>query len=336
MFGAKLRYPHRLLLWTVLALSLLGAACGGDDEAEPDGGETVAEGEAAAGGEESGTQATAASAEGTGPDVVTTSTLPPPTTTTTTLPPGRRLGVVLLAPDQADNSLNFREGPGTDNPVVGELFPAQAGLAPTGALEVVNGRVWHELITQDTSGWAYGYYLTEIWSPEEVEAEWEWKAALDNFANALVLGNGLADTVSWRGLFVIYYDQNLRRWEPDELSGLGDDDTELRWSNTGASADQEGDATVGTWKQVIADPFLADYLDEEVEIEVGGLTLGANAVLPGSAISSAFANFPWVAIHDPGDNEEFGGLDWSTWLVFLEMEQGRPRVVGLQPQVAYP
>ncbi|MXX00370.1 MAG: hypothetical protein F4Z79_01945 [Acidimicrobiia bacterium] len=336
MFGAKLRYPHRLLLWTVLALSLLGAACGGDDEAEPDGGETVAEGEAAAGGEESGTQATAASAEGTGPDVVTTSTLPPPTTTTTTLPPGRRLGVVLLAPDQADNSLNFREGPGTDNPVVGELLPAQAGLAPTGALEVVNGRVWHELITQDTSGWAYGYYLTEIWSPEEVEAEWEWKAALDNFANALVLGNGLADTVSWRGLFVIYYDQNLRRWEPDELSGLGDDDTELRWSNTGASADQEGDATVGTWKQVIADPFLADYLDEEVEIEVGGLTLGANAVLPGSAISSAFANFPWVAIHDPGDNEEFGGLDWSTWLVFLEMEQGRPRVVGLQPQVAYP
>ncbi|MYK56138.1 MAG: hypothetical protein F4035_06695 [Acidimicrobiia bacterium] len=336
MFGAKLRYPHRLLLWTVLALSLLGAACGGDDEAEPDGGETVAEGEAAAGGEESGTQATAAGAEGTGPDVVTTSTLPPPTTTTTTLPPGRRLGVVLLAPDQADNSLNFREGPGTDNPVVGELLPAQAGLAPTGALEVVNGRVWHELITQDTSGWAYGYYLTEIWSPEEVEAEWEWKAALDNFANALVLGNGLADTVSRRGLFVIYYDQNLRRWEPDELSGLGDDDTELRWSNTGASADQEGDATVGTWKQVIADPFLADYLDEEVEIEVGGLTLGANAVLPGSAISSAFANFPWVAIHDPGDNEEFGGLDWSTWLVFLEMEQGRPRVVGLQPQVAYP
>ena len=321
----------------VLVLALLaGAACGGDDEeAGPDNGETVAEGETTAADTESGAQETTSAAAGTQTDAVTTSTLPPPTTTTTTLPPGRRLGVVLLAPDEANNSLNFREGPGTDNAIVGELLPAQAGLAPTGALEVVDGRVWHELITEDSWGWAYGYYLTEIWLPEEVEAEWEWKAALDNFANALVLGNGLADTVSWRGLFVIHHDQNLRRWAPDELSGLVDDDTDLRWSNTGASAD-EGDATVGTWKEVIADPFLADYLDEDVEIEVGGLTLGANGVLPGSAISSAFANFPWVAIHDPGDNEDFQGLDWSTWLVFLEMEQGQPRVVALQPQTAYP
>ena len=334
MCGAKTRTSLRLLLWTVLALALLGAACGGDDEADPDAGETVAEGETTAGGAESDTQGTVEAADGTQTDAVTTSTLPPPTTTTTTTPPGRRVGVVLLAPGEANNSLNFREGPGTDNPVVGELLPAQAGLAPTGVLEVVDGRVWHELITEDSRGWAYGYYLTEIWSPEEVE-EWEWKAALDNFANALVLGNGLADTVSWRGLFVIHHDQDLRRWEPDELSGLGEDDTEIRWSNTGAAAD-EADATVGTWKQVIADPFLADYLDEDVEIEVGGLTLGANAILPGSAISSAFANFPWVAIHDPGDDEQFGGLDWSTWLVFLEMEQGQPRVVGLQPQVAYP
>ena len=335
MFEAILRVPFRKLLWTLLLIVLVaGTACGGDDASEPDGGEAVAEGETTAAGE-SGTQGTSADAGGAQPDAVTTSTLPPPTTTTTTLPPGRRLGVVLLAPGEAANSLNFREGPGTDNPIVGELLPAQAGLAPTGALEVVDGRLWHELITEDSQGWAYGYYLTEIWSPEEVEGEWEWKAALDNFANALVLGNGLADTVSWRGLFVIRHDQNLRRWAPDELSGLADDDTELRWSNTGASAD-EASATVGTWKQVIADSFLADYLDEDVEIEVGGLTLGPNAVLPGSAISSAFANFPWVAIHDPGDNEEFQGLDWSTWLVFLEMEEGRPRVVALQPQTSYP
>ena len=245
------------------------------------------------------------------------------------------MGVVLLAPDEEANSLNFREGPGTDNPIVGELLPAQSGLVPTGAVEVVEGRLWHELITEEFRGWAYGYYLTEIWSPEGVEEEWEWEAALGNFANALVLGDGLADTVSWRGLFAIYFDQNLRRWAPDELPGLGADETELTWSNTGASA-EEGAATVGTWKQVIADAFLADYLDEDVEIEVGGLTLGANAVLPGSAISSAFANFPWVAIHDPGDNEDFLGLDWSTWLVFLEMEEGVPRVVGLQPQFSYP
>ena len=334
MFGAKSRTPYWRLSWMVLLLALLGAAaCGGDDEQAVDG--TVSGGEttAAADGGADGT----AAGDGTATDGVTTSTrAPATTTTTTTLLPGRRMGVVLLAPGDEDNSLNFREGPGTDNSIVGELLPVQSGLVPTGAVEVVDGRVWHELITEEFRAWAYGYYLTEIWSPEEVEEEWEWEAALSNFANALVLGGGLADTVSWRGLFAIYYDQNLRRWAPDELSGLGADETELRWSNTGASADEEGDATVGTWKQVIADAFLADYLDEDVEIEVGGLTLGANAVLPGSAISSAFANFPWVAIHDPGDNEDFQGLDWSTWLVFLEMEEGVPRVVGLQPESSYP
>ena len=171
--------------------------------------------------------------DGTAAEGVTTSTLAPPTTTATTLPPGRRMGVVLLAPDEDNNSLNFREGPGTDNPTVTELLPVQSGLVSTGAVEVVDGRVWHELITEEFRGWAYGYYLTEIWSPEEVEEEWEWEAALSNFANALVLGDGLADTVSWRGLFAIYYDQNLRRWAPDELSGLGVDETELKWSNTG-------------------------------------------------------------------------------------------------------
>ncbi len=333
MFGAKPRSPYRRLSWMVLLVALLAAACGGDDEQAVDGDGAVSGGETtvAADGGTGGTVA----GDGTAAEGVTTSTLAPPTTTATTLPPGRRMGVVLLAPDEDNNSLNFREGPGTDNPTVTELLPVQSGLVPTGAVEVVDGRVWHELITEEFRGWAYGYYLTEIWSPEEVEEEWEWEAALSNFANALVLGDGLADTVSWRGLFAIYYDQNLRRWAPDELSGLGVDETELKWSNTGASA-EEAAATVGTWKEVIADPFLADYLDEDVEIEVAGLTLGANAVLPGSAISSAFANFPWVAIHDPGDNEDFQGLDWSTWLVFLEMEEGVPRVVGLQPQSSYP
>ena len=312
-----------MLLMLLVAVS----ACGGDDqEAEvddtaPEGAATTAVGEDAA--DPEGTEQTTAAP--------TTAA-----TTTTTTAPQRRMGVVLLAPDQSNNKLNLRSGPGTQNPVVDDLQPAEADLVPTGAIEVVDGRVWHELASAEGSGWAYGYYLTETWSPSDVEQEWDWRAALEDFANALVLGEGLQDAVSWRGLFVIHFDDNLRRWPPDDLPALHQDDSDLRWSNTGASADQGGDATVGSWKEVIADPFLADYLDEDVDIEVGGLTLGANATLPGSAISSAFANFPWVAIHDPGDDETLGGLDWSTWLVFLEMEEDGPKVVGLQPQVAYP
>lgn len=316
----------------VLLIVLVGAsACGGDEEAGESGeadqqadGETT---ETMADGQESD------SAEGTGQTAATTTSTS--STTTTTAPPVRRVGVVLLAPDEANNKLNVRAGPGTRNPAVDSLQPAQAELVPTGSVELVDGRLWHELVTPDTSGWAYGYYLTETWAPSEVEQEWDWNAALVAFSNALVLGEGLEDAVSWRGLFVIHFDDNLRRWTPDELGGLHQDATDLKWSNTGAAAN-ESEATVGTWKEVIADKFLADYLDEDVVIEVGGLPLGPNAVLPGSAISSALTNFPWVAVHDPGDNEELAGLDWSTWFVFMEMEESGPKVVGLQPQTSYP
>ena len=44
------------------------------------------------------------------------------------------------------------------------------------------------------------------------------------------------------------------------------------------------------------------------------------------------ANFVWVAVHDPGDNPEWEGLDWSTWFVFMELDGTLPKVVGLQIQ----
>ncbi len=312
------------LLWVVLLVAIVGAACGGDDE---EGAVTTA-----------ADDDMASEAEATeSPDEPVADTVAPttaPTTTTTTVPPPR-MGVVLLAPDDPNNSLNVRAGPGTDNPRVTTLAPAQADLVATGAVDLVDGRTWHELVVGEAVGWVYGYYLTETWTPGDVEQEWDWRQTIDQFANALVVGEGLEEVVSWRGLFVIHFDDNLRRWAPEDLVGLHGDDTELTWSNTGASAG-ESEATVGTWKEVIADAFLSDYLDQDVDFQVGGMTLGGNAVLPEGAISSAFANFPWVAIHDPGDDENLGGLDWSTWFVFLELESDGPKVVGIQPQVGYP
>lgn len=332
MFNPPSGRVRSRVLWMVLLIVLVGAsACGGDEE-EGD----TAEVEQAADGET--TAAMADDQEPGASEEADQAADPAPTTTssttTTTSPPQRRLGVVLLAPDEANNKLNVRAGPGTQNPVVDEFLPARAEIEATGSVELVDGRLWHEVVT-DVTGWAYGYYLTESWSPSEIEEEWDWRGTLESFANALVLGEGLRDSVSWRGLFVIHFDDNLRRWTPDEVAGLQDDDTDLKWSNTGSAANESG-ATVGTWKEVIGDRFLSDYLDEDVTIEVGGLPLGPNAALPGSAISSAFANFPWVAIHDPGDDEGLGGIDWSTWFVFMEMEQSGPKVVGIQPQTAYP
>ena len=68
----------------------------------------------------------------------------------------------------------------------------------------------------------------------------DWEAALDTFATALRTGEGLAEAVSWRGLYVIHHDNNLRWWKPAQLVDLLTDDTKLSWSSTGASAEEMG------------------------------------------------------------------------------------------------
>ena len=82
----------------------------------------------------------------------------------------------------------------------------------------------------------------------------------------------------------------------------------------------------------IADQFLADYHDHDVQLHPGGIPIGSGGPPPWAAISAPFANFVWVAVHDPGDNPEWEGLDWSTWFVFMEVDGTLPKVVGLQIQ----
>ena len=80
--------------------------------------------------------------------------------------------------------------------------------------------------------------------------------------------------------------------------------------------------------QELATAFLADYHDPDAQVTIQGLPDR------GFPIPQEFANFPWVAIHDPGDNEEYSGLDWTTWFVFLELdEHDVPTVVGIEDAV---
>ena len=147
-------------------------------------------------------------------------------------------------------------------------------------------------------------------------------------------GDGLAEAVSWRGLYVIHYDDNLLWWGPDDLPTLLEDDTKLAWASSGASAEERG--PTASFKEEIADRFVADFYDDDIQFEPGDIPLGPGGILPEAAISPAFTNFVWIAIHDPGDNPEYDGIDWSTWFVFLELEENLPKVVGIQAQTWYP
>ena len=77
-------------------------------------------------------------------------------------------------------------------------------------------------------------------------------------------------------------------------------------------------------------PFVADCYDPDAEFVVGGALLGSGAIVPEAAVSTAFANFPWVAVHAPNDDVAVLCYDWDTWLVYLELDGPLPKVVGVQ------
>ena len=226
--------------------------------------------------------------------------------------------------------LNLREWAGTRGPIIATLHPTQTKLLPTGRQESVDGRIWHEIVAGETLGWVHGRHVTEAWTPNEVNTRWDWRTALDKFAKALAAGSDLAEAVSWRGLYVVYYDDNLRWWKPHQLGELLADDTKLAWASPGASAEELG--PTASFREQIADQFLEDYHEPDAQLQPGGIPIGSGGPGPGAAISTPFANFVWVAIHDPGDNPEWAGLDWSTWFVFMELDGTLPKVAGLQIQ----
>lgn len=249
------------------------------------------------------------------------------TATPTPRPGARSMGVVLV--DTTD-VLNLRKWPGTGGSITATLHPTQTKLLPTGRQEPVDGRIWHEVVAGETVGWVHGRYVTETWTLDEVTRRWDWLTALDEFANALAAGSDLAGVVSWRGLYVVYYDEDLRWWKPGQLAGLLVDKTKLAWASPGASAEELG--PTASFREQIADQFLEDYHDPDVQLQPGGIPIGSGGPPPSSAISTPFSNFVWIAIHDPGDNPEWEGLDWSTWFVFMELDGTLPKVVGLQIQ----
>ena len=109
------------------------------------------------------------------------------------------------------------ERPGVGGPILGTLHRTQTKISPTGRTAPVDGRPWHEVTSGTVTGWVHGRYVTESWTPQEVEALWDWETAVDRFATALGGGGELRAAVSWRGFCVVAADGVLHWWKPDRL-----------------------------------------------------------------------------------------------------------------------
>ena len=250
-----------------------------------------------------------------------------PTTTTAPEPEPRPLGVVLVP---MFDVLNIRAEPGADNPILATLQPTQTKLIPTGRRAAVSGSTWHQISAGDVLGWVHGRYVTETWDTAEVRQRWDWETALERFVDALATGHGLDEAVTWRGFYAVDSSGVFHWWRPSEVAGLVAQNPPMAWNYLGASAEEFGPTP---FNELITDIIIETYRDPDVQFEVRGMTLGGGAVPPEYAVSSAFENFIWVAMHDPGNNPDFAGMDWITWFVYLELDGTIPKVVGVQPQM---
>lgn len=101
------------------------------------------------------------------------------------------------------------------------------------------------------------------------------------------------------------------------------------WSSTGCFGCVER-----TFVEAVGDTYLSVFDDLLVDAEtlLDGVLLGGGGPFPPeAAIPVPFQNFHFVSFFDPGDNPDFAGLDWWTWLVFFDIEDGDAVIAGMAP-----
>ena len=232
--------------------------------------------------------------------------------------------VVLVADDDV---LNVREDPGVEAPVVGALAPGVV-VEKTGLTQVVGSSTWEQIVTPLGDYWVNGRFLGAYVTATDFAADSRVIDLLDEFASIIASDGDLRQVTSRRGLYVAHNAAPIR-FSPDELDGILTDTTTYKWPSNALGPDQTDELPARTFSEAITDSFLSAYDDADTEMVFNDPVGGGNATIPGYAIPFEFAGFNYVGVFDPGDNAEYGGLDWVTWYVSIDYENGEPVIVGL-------
>jgi len=235
------------------------------------------------------------------------------------------LGRVVLVAD--DDVLNVREDPGVEAPIVGMLVPGVI-VAKTGLSQVVGSSVWDQVATPLGNGWVNGRFLGAVVTATAFADDSRVTDLLDEFAGVIASNGDLRQVVSRRGLYVSHNSYPIR-FSLAELDGILTDPTTYKWPSNALGPDQLDELPSRTFAEAITDSFLSAYDDTDTQLTSNEPIAGGNGRLDEYAIPFEFAGFNYVGVYDPGDNEEYGGLDWSTWYVSIDYEDGDPVIVGL-------
>ena len=151
---------------------------------------------------------------------------------------------------------------------------------------------------------------------------------LAELGDIIATDGDLRAVVSQRGLYVSHHAAPIR-FSLDELDTILTDPTTYKWPSNALGPDELDEVPGRTFAEAVADSFLSAYDDPDTVTTVNEPLAGGNGRLPEYAIPFEFESFNYIGVFDPIDNPDFGGLDWITWYVSIDYEDGSPVIVGM-------
>ncbi len=235
--------------------------------------------------------------------------------------------VVLVA---ANDVLNVRRSAGVDNEIIGMLVPG-VEVALTGPQTNVGTSTWFEIVTPVGAGWVNGRFLAEIVDDAVFTGAQKVLALLDDLAAIITAKGDLNEVASARGLYISHHGAPVR-FGPDKLAAVLTDETSYKWPSNALDVndpDQAAEIRAQTFAVAIGDSFVSAWNDPDRMVAWDKPLAGGNGRLSSYAIPAKLSGFHYLSVHDPGDNPEYEGLDWISWHVSIDYENGTPVVVGL-------
>ena len=241
------------------------------------------------------------------------------------VPAGQQARVVLV---EDDDTLNVRTAPGVDNPVFGRLAPGTV-IRTTGNTGRVGNARWVEVATPDGLGWASQRFLAAVVDANGFAADGRIGDVLEEMTEIMVGRGDLTPVMSWRGLYVSHHDSPVRF---GDLQNILTDQTTYRWPSNAFDVNDPAfaaEAISRTFADEIAGRFVSAIGDQDFVLTYGEPIEAGGGRIAADAIPFELVGFNYVGVYDPGDDPDFGGLDWTIWYVSFDYEDGRPVVVGL-------
>jgi hypothetical protein len=251
-----------------------------------------------------------------------TATIPPSETPSATPIPLSLLGPYAVRLLRAEEVLNIRAAPGSDQPIVAS-FPANAtNVMRTGPTALLGGSQWAEVLRPDGgTGWVEARYLTEYLTQEAFCADPRPQQIIAQLTQAMNTSNGdlFAPLVSPA------YGLDVRLWA--YASPVNFDQTAARGVFTSTQvynwgSGPRGEPDLGTFKDIIQPKMLEVLNAPNLETYCDSLT----GVFP-LARPWPYENVHFYHLYKPGTPGV--DLDFRSWLIGFEYIDHQPYLFAL-------